>query len=425
MLFLHCCSGCLCNAYQKNANRIVRIETFLIKAVNGLDSVLSALRHSDFQVRWEMVPEVLAFGDDALLPLIDLLEQSQADADTDLQWCLAKILGSFHCPEAVLALVTLLETAEDEDLSDRVAQSLAGMGTDAVAALGQCLENPSRRWVAIKALTQIQQPEVVPFLLDAFPTVPADLRVSILEALDRFQAPAITAVLQQGLKDSSSEVRKVAIAGFASRSETYSAEERVQVIAPFLNDPVIEVADRTARALGRLGTDVAAIALKQKCCDPHSSPALQQTLIQALGWVGSKPALDGLTQIWAILSQQNPFPEALLQEILTSLSRVIDPEVQLEAAERVLAFLRSPILQDAVGLQCNAVYCLGRLAKPSMIPEIVGLLANPNYGVQLHAIAALKQISAEAAYQEIQRRYEAQNIPPELAEGLAIALREW
>jgi HEAT repeat protein len=423
MLFLHCCPGCLYNAYQKNANRIVRIETFLIEAVNGLDSVLSTLRCGDFQVRWEMVPEVLAFGEDALLPLIDLLEQSQAD--TELQWFLAKILGSFHCPEAVLALVTLLETAEDEDLSDRVAQSLAGMGADAIAALGHGLEDPSRRWVAIKALTQIQQPEVVPFLLDVFPTVPPDLRVPILDALDRFQDPAITAVLQQGLKDSSSEVRKVAIAGFASRSEIYSVEERVRVIAPFLNDPTVEVADGAARALGRLGTEAAAIALVQKCCDPQSPPVLQQTLIQALGWVGSKPALDGLIQIWTILSQQNPLPEPLLQEVLTSLSRVIDPEVQLEAAERILEFLSSPILQDAVGLQCNAVSCLGRLAKPSMIPEIVSLLAIPSYGMQLHAIAALKQISAEAAYQEIQRRSKMQKIPPELAEGLAIALREW
>jgi HEAT repeat protein len=422
MLFLHCCSGCLFNVYQKNANRIVRIETFLIEAVNDLDSVLSALRSGDFQARWEMVPEVLAFGENALLPLIELLEQSQADAE--LQWFLAKILGSFHCPEAVLALVTLLETAEDEDLSDRVAQSLAGMGTDAVTVLGQCLEDPSRQWVAIKALTQIQQPEAVPFLLDAFPTVSPDLRVPILDALDRFQDPAITAVLQQGLKDSSSEVRKVAIAGFASRDETYSVEERVRVIAPFLNDIALEVADRTARALGRLGTEAAAIALVQKCCDLHSPPILQQTLIQALGWVGSKPALDGLIQIWEILSQQNPLPEPLLQEVLTSLSRVIAPEVQLEAAERILEFLRAPILQET-GLQCNAVSCLGRLAQPSMIPEIVGLLANPNYGVQLHAIAALKQISAEDAYQEIQHRSKAQKIPPELAEGLAIALKEW
>jgi HEAT repeat protein len=423
MLFLHCCSGCLCNAYQENANRIVRIETFLIEAVNDLDSVLSALRSGDFQVRWEMVPEVLAFGEDALLPLIDLLEQSQED--TELQWFLAKILGSFHCPEAVLALVTLLETAEDEDLSDRVAQSLAGMGTDAIAALGHCLEDPNRRWVAIKALTQIQQPEVVPFLLDAFPKVPSDLRVPILDALDRFQDPNIAAVLQQGLKDSNSGVRKVAIAGFASRNEIYSAEERVQVIVPFLNDPAIEVADRAARALGRLGTEAAAIALVQKCCDPHSPPILQQTLIQALGWVGSKPALDGLIQIWEILSQQNPLPELLLQEVLASLSRVIDSEVQLEAAERILEFLSLPILQHAVGLQCNAVSCLGRLAKTSMIPEIIDLLAIPNYGVQLHIIAALKHISAEEAYQEIQRRSKMQKIPPELAEGLAIALREW
>jgi HEAT repeat protein len=391
--------------------------------VNDLASVLSALRHGDFRVRWEMVPEVLAFGEDALLPLLDLLEQSQKD--NELRWFLAKILGSFHCPEAVLALVKLLETSEDEDLSDRAAQSLAGMGTDAVRALAQCLEDPNRRLSAIKALTQIEQPDAVPFLLNAFSTVPSNLRVLILEALDRFQDPAIPTVLQQGLKDSSPEVRKVAIARFASRSETHSVEERVQVITPFLNDRAVEVADQAARALGRLGTDVAAIALSQKCCDPHSPPALQQTLIQALGWIGSKPALDGLIQVWKMLSQQTPLPEPLLQEALASLSRVVNPEVQFEAAERVLEVLRSPILQEAVSLQCKAVSCLGSLAQPSMIPEIINLLANPNYSVQLHGIAALKKISAAEAYQEIQRRSREQEIPPELAEGLAIALREW
>ncbi|NJM75542.1 MAG: HEAT repeat domain-containing protein [Acaryochloridaceae cyanobacterium RU_4_10] len=117
--------------------------------------------------------------------------------------------------------------------------------------------------------------------------------------------------------------------------------------------------------------------------------------------------------------------DPLLQEVLASLSRIVDPEVQLEAAERVLEFLRSPLLQGSVNLQANAVSCLGRLAKPSMIPEIVDLLANPNYRVRLHAIAALKQISTEEADREIQRRYQEQHIPPELAEGLAIALREW
>ncbi len=370
-----------------------------------------------------MVPEVLAFGEDALLPLLDLLEQSQEDHE--LQWFLAKILGSFHCPEAVLALVKLLETSADEDLSDRAAQSLAGMGTDAVTALAQCLEDPIRRLIAVKALTQIEQPEAVPFLLAAFLTVPSNLRVLILKALDRFQDSAIPTALLQGLKDSSPKVRKVAIAGFASRSETHSVDERVQVIAPFLNDLATEVADQAARALGRLGAEVAAIALSQKCCDPHSPPALQPTLIQALGQIGSKPALDGLIQIWKILSQQTPLPEPLLQEVLASLSRVVNPEGQLEAAERVLEFLRSPILQDTASLQCKAVSCLGRLAQPSQIPEIVNLLANPNYGVRLHTIAALKQISAAAAYQEIQRRYKEKEIPPELAEGLAIALREW
>jgi HEAT repeat protein len=391
--------------------------------VNDLASVLSALQCGDFQIRWEMVQEVLAFGEDALPPLIDLLERSHEDVQ--LQWFLAKILGSFHCSEAVLALVQLLETAEDDDLSDRAAQSLAEMGTDAVTTLARCLEDPSRRWVAIKALAQMEQPEVVPFLLDAFPTVPSDLQVLILDALDRFQAPVITEVFQQGLQNSNPNVRKVAIAGFASHSESYSNEERVQVIAPFLDDSAPDVADRAARALGRLGTEGAAIALAQKCYDPHSPPDLQQTLIQSLGWIGSKPALDGLIQIWEMLGQQNPMSDPLLQEVLASLSRIVDPEVQLEAAERGLEFLRSPILQGSVNLQANAVSCLGRLAKPSMIPEIVDLLANPNYRVRLHMIAALKQISTEEAYREIQRRYQEQHIPPELAEGLAIALKEW
>jgi HEAT repeat protein len=399
--------------------------------VNTVDSALTTLRNGDFQTRWDIAKEIPRFGEPAVLPLVALL--NDADADEELTWFVVRILGAFQSPEAVLALVERLDPSQPEELSEIAAQMLAGMG-DVLDVLIPLLEDPVRQALALKAIAQIDHPKAVPLLLNAWAQIlqgsqeeALELREVILEALDKFQDsddsdPIILPIFLQGLQDESPRVRKVAIAGLSARRGS-SKEYLVEQVIPYLQDEVLEVADQAARTLGGLATDTAAIALANKCCTLETPPILQQTLIQGLGWIGSSRALEGLVQIWQEFSQASIPPEPLLKEVLTSLSRTTaEPS---EAAQKIALLLRSPILQASIPLKSAAAFSLGRLGDQATLNSLIELLAEPNYALQLHVIAALKQISSEQARQEIQRRSEDPSTPSKLVAGLAIALQEW
>jgi HEAT repeat protein len=408
--------------------------------VHTIDSALITLRNGDFQTRWDIAKEIPFFGEQAVFPLVALLED--AEADEELAWFVVKILGTFHHPEAVLALVERLDPSQSEEIGEIAAQMLAAMGADVLDSLASLLEDPMRQPLAIKAIAQVDHPNAVPLLLSAWsqvsqavasqteaPQAPAsELRELILEALDKFQDSAaqesiILPIFLQGLRDNSPAVRKAAIAGLSARRGAASKEFLVDRILPYLQDQALAVADQAARALGRLATDNAEIALIEKCCNLETPPALKQTLIQILGWIGSECALSGLMQIWQELSQYPIPPEPLLKEVLVSLSRTVT--APSEAARKIVSLLRSPILQASVQLKSTAAFCLGRLADEETLEDLIELLADADYTLRLHVIAALKQISPERAYQIIRRCLEDSSTPSDLATGLAIAIQEW
>ncbi|MGB8701055.1 MAG: HEAT repeat domain-containing protein [Thermosynechococcaceae cyanobacterium] len=389
--------------------------------MNDLADALSALKVGDFQARWEVAKQIEGYGEVVLQPLLLLL----ADADGELQWFIAKLLGAYAHPEALLALVNLLETTEEEEVAVIAAQSLAGMGVAAIAPLAPYLDDPQKAAIAIRALAQMEQPDVVPLLLQAAQSPWPEVRQGSLEALDRFQGSAIVPVLMAGLADPSPGVRQAAIAGLATRPNQIPVAELVDRIAPCLDDPYGEVADQAARALGRLATESAAIALAEKGIQSTPEAALQTTLIQALGWIGTPPALKGLIQIWDVLSHQSPLPERLLHDVLASMARISDSVAQADATQTLMVWMRSPILQASAPLRSATVLAVGRLAQPETIPDWIDWLADPDYGVRLHVIAALKQVAADQAYRELVRRAQAPTTDPVLAEGWAIAMREW
>ncbi|WP_404790406.1 HEAT repeat domain-containing protein [Altericista sp. CCNU0014] len=386
-------------------------------------AALDALRVGDFQTRWDAAKQLETYGEAIVDPLLALLEAAEADAE--LQWFIAKILGSLGHPDAAVALGLLLERSEDEDVREMAAQGLAALGPSAIDRLSKCLEDPCRQMMALQALTQIDRPEVVPLLLEVAQTGSDRGRARAFEALDRFADPRIGPVRWRALSDPSPEVRKTAIAGLAACTLEQSTADLVERLLPSLEDADFEVAAQTARALGRLATDRAAIALLEKCRAPSTSVQLQQILIQALGWIGSLTAIQGLLDLWHRLAQQSPLPERLLLEILNGLSGPVEIAERAEIAERVVELIRSPVLQESPALRARAVLALGKIAKPTALPALVDLFEDPDYTVRLHLVAALKQIAPELAYSAIQQRIEAGDAAPQMAEGLAIALREW
>jgi HEAT repeat protein len=398
--------------------------------VHTLESALTALKNGDFQARWDISKEIPVFGEQAVCPLVELLDN--AETDEELTWFVVKILGTFQRPEAVMALIERLDPSQPEDLSEIAAQMLAGMGADVLDSLALLLDDPMRQTLAIRAIVQVNHPNAVPLLQRAWSqmlwTPVAELRELILEALGQFQDAVaqesiILPIFLQGLQDESSAVRKVAIAGLSSHKGSTSKEYLVEQLLPCLQDQVLEVVDQAARALGRLATDTAASALAEKCCDLETPSALRQTLIQALGWIDSKCALSELMRIWQELSRYPVPSEPLLKEVLVSLSRTVT--FPSEAAQKIVSLLRSPTLQASLLLKTTAASSLGRLADEKTLENLIELLADPDYTLQLHVIAALKQISPECSYQSIRRYLEDPSTPADLAAGLAIALQEW
>jgi HEAT repeat protein len=384
--------------------------------VSEIAAALDALKTGDFQSRWDAAKQLEDYGDAILLPLLAVLQDSNADAE--LQWFIAKIFGSLSHPDAVIALGQLLDQSEDEDVRLMAAQGLAELGADAIDYLAQYLKDPSRQMMVLRALTQIHRPEVVPLLLEVTQAESAEVRSLGLEALDQFIDPRIMGALLAGLKDVSPDVRKVAIASLAVRTQEYPPKDLVEHLIPCLADTDLGVVVQAARALGRLGSDRGAIALIQKCSEPKADPVLQQAIIQALGWTGSAVAQAGLMEIWQKLVQTIPLPEQLLQEILSSVS-------DSTAAEWVLGVVRSPMLQQSPTLRSKAMLILGRIGSPGLLPLLIECLEDPDFSVRLHVVAALKHIDAALAYAAVQQRLKDGEIDDRLGEGLAIALREW
>jgi HEAT repeat protein len=114
------------------------------------------------------------------------------------------------------------------------------------------------------------------------------------------------------------------------------------------------------------------------------------------------------------------------QAVLTALGRVELPELKPQAAAILLAALASqhPAVQQPHTKQAIALG-LGQLGELAAVEPLIQLLATPDIGVQLHAIAALKQLASETAYQQLQTLLTDAETPPELKQGVAIALREW
>jgi HEAT repeat protein len=385
--------------------------------VQEIVAVLDALQTGDFEARWEAAKQLEDCGEAVVSPLLAMLQKSEDDAE--LQWFIAKILGALSHPDAIFVLAQLLEQSKDEEVQSIAAQGLAKLGPDAINTLSKSLQDPQRQIMALQALTQIHRPEVVPVLLEAANADSAEVRSLVFEALDQFIDPRIVDALLVGLSDASPAVRKTAIASLAVRTQEYPLEDLVGHLIPCLEDADLGVAIQAARALGRLGTDRGAIALIQKSCEPNPDPILQKTLVQALGWIGSPQSLGGLMKIWQTVIQQNPLPELLLQEILSSVPRLE------ESAEWVLELLQSNILEQSPILRSRAMLTLGRIGLPTVLPRLIECLQDSGYTVRLHIVAALKQIDSNLAYVSIKQRLQDEDIPPQLAEGLAIALQEW
>jgi HEAT repeat protein len=124
------------------------------------------------------------------------------------------------------------------------------------------------------------------------------------------------------------------------------------------------------------------------------------------------------------LSLQPQF--SVQQEIITLLGRVESTESKHQAVQILLSLLQldQAWMQTPQSRQTLAL-SLGQLGLPAALDALIVLLADPNASVQLHAIAALKQLNSEQAYERLQSLAVNQSTDPQLQTGVTLALQEW
>ncbi|WP_299490243.1 HEAT repeat domain-containing protein [Acaryochloris sp. IP29b_bin.137] len=392
--------------------------------MSELVSVLSELKAGDFQSRWETAKQIPNFGEPAIASLIDLLNQNVDDPE--LQWFVARALGEFNHADAVMALAQLMQDAAEDDVAEIAAQMLAQIGPQSVDALAALLDSSPSRALVVSALAQMQDPVIVPLLIQVVADEDASVRWKVIETLSRFHDPTIIPVLLQGLADLSAKVRQAAIAGISYRAHLFQEHhyDLVALIEPFLKDLDLPVCQTAALALGRLGTNAAAEALRAASTGPIPMP-LKLTIVQALGQMSNHQSVQVLQKLWpqAISSlqmvddQDQTLANAIVKAL--ALSRPADRSTQA----LIYCLHHQPMADPA--LQKNIANALGQSGDPQAIPELIQLLGIPDMGVRLHAIAALKQIAAEEAYAKLQALTTDLNVEQGVRDGVAIALQEW
>lgn len=380
---------------------------------------LSILEIGDFQQRWEITKVLTHLGNIAIPPLIDILENE--DADEELRWYAARTLGEFQHPEAIAPLIELLKTDEDEELKAIAARALGQMGTVAIAALSELLLDEDTRLLAVRSLCCIRQPETVTPLLSVIQDPQAAIRAAAIEALSSFHDKRVPPVLLNALDDVAATVRRAAVLGLGFRPDLRQGLDLVTRLQPKLYDFNLEVCCAAVVSLSRMGGDDAAKYLFDLLISPQTLIKLQLETIRALSWVETPSSLEYLQTVFNQITS-----ETLWQEIVTVLGRVQKPQLTTPAAEILLQILRSqhPVTEIA-NVKSAIALSLGQLGKIQAIEPLISLLADSNASVRLHAIAALKNLDREAAHQKLQQLANNATLTPDLQQGIAIALAEW
>lgn len=384
-----------------------------------LKLAVSILEMGDFQQRWEVAKVLTSLGNIAIPPLIEILEDE--DAEEELRWYAAKILGEFQHPDAIAPLVELLKTDENEELKAIATTALGQMGTVAIAALCELLAAEDTRLLAVRSLSCIRQPKTITPLLSVVQDSQAAIRAAAIEALSSFHDERVPPVLLIALDDVAATVRRVAVMGLGFRSDLCAELNLVTRLQPRLYDFNLDVCCAATVALSRMNCDDAAKQLFQVLISSHTPIKLQLEIIRALSWIGTTSSLEYIQQ-----ALNHNLSETMWQEIVTVLGRVQKPQLTQQATEILLEILQSKHpATEIVNIKSAIALSLGQLGNIQAIEPLISLLADANASVRLHAIAALKNLDREVAHQQLQQLANNATLTPDLQTGVAIALAEW
>ncbi len=354
-----------------------------------LDIALQILAQGDFEDKWQIAKIVPKLGEIAIQPLLDLV--NDPDIDIEDRWFGARILGEFDRPQVIAASIDIIAKNEEPELTAIAVGALTKIGTSAIATLTEILATTAspdaQRRMAITVLAQIRHSQTIEPLISAIDDPDPQLRTLIVEALGSFHDSRIPPLLLAKLTDVAASVRKAAVVALSMRSDLAIELNFSQQLRPLLFDLDLAVCTATALGLARLPDPRVVALLTEVSVSDRTPNELKSAVILALGWIGSKAAIDSLI---ASLVQNS---SDLAPEIIMAIGKT---EIEREyASQRLVDYWesKSSTTINSTTIDREIATALGNLGNIASVPTLVKLSADLDDRVRLHAIAAIAKLS--------------------------------
>jgi HEAT repeat protein len=346
-----------------------------------LDIALQVLIQGDFDQQWEIAKIIPKLGDIAVQPLLNLLDDIYLDLED--RWVIARILGEFHQPQVVTTLIELIQQKEDPELTEIAINALTKIGVPAISSLTDLFATPNRH-TAIATLAQIRHSKTIEPLIQVLDDPDPQLRSLIVEALGSFHDPRIPPLLIAKLTDVAATVRKAAVTALCLRSDLAAELDLSQHLRPLLFDLNLAVCQATALGLARLPDRLNIEVLRSVLSSPQTPIELQSSVILALGWIGTIPAIDSLIAAFPHVSS------SVAPEIAIAIGKTDREQIY---ASQVLADLLQTLDPSATIIRQEIATALGNLGNSAIVPDLILLLNDPDDRVKLYVNNAISKLS--------------------------------
>ena len=289
------------------------------------------------------------------------------------------------------------------------------IGTGVIPVLTDLLDTPDCA-IAVAVLAQIRHSPTIEPLLRTIDSPDLQIRTLAIEALGSFHDPRIPPILLAKLTDVAPSVRQAAVIALCLRSDLATELNLVQQLRPLLFDLNLAVCRATALGLARLNDPGAVAVLTEVLDSPHTPTSLRSEVILALGWIGTRSAIKSLA------TALTAAPPDLAQEILIGIGKT--DQDRDYASQVIVDYWRSNSSGSPAIVTQEIAAALGNLGNPHTVPDLIGLLGDPDDRVKLYTIAAIAKLSPTIPPAILQLATRS-DLPSALQLGVRMCLSHW